>query len=172
MGLWTRLEPFAANRPLLWSCRKAKFLTVRNLINPTPTRSYDCVSVNSLQCGQPGTGGARPSRSHPPASRRRNRDLRPSVPSAVKTPASRFPARIIALPEFMNLGFSQWPRAAPHSEKFDNSLSCNDPVQPGPKNVQQGHRKLARRHIPGKPSQSSPTSRRGAIPPSRRHLYR
>src|SRR5713101_3245984 len=28
-----------------------KFLTVRNLINLTPRRSYDCVSVNSLQCG-------------------------------------------------------------------------------------------------------------------------
>src|SRR6266567_679667 len=32
--------------------RSTKFLTVRNLITPTPTRSYDCVSVNSLQCGQ------------------------------------------------------------------------------------------------------------------------
>src|SRR5260370_7074602 len=42
-----------------------KFLTVRNLINLTPRRSYDCVSVNSLQCGyrrQPsqGHGGHRP----------------------------------------------------------------------------------------------------------------
>src|SRR6266567_4496240 len=30
-----------------------KFLTVRNLITPTPRRSYDCVSVNSLQCPRP-----------------------------------------------------------------------------------------------------------------------
>src|SRR6266568_6356405 len=29
-----------------------KFLTVRNLITPTPRRTYDDVSVNSLQCGQ------------------------------------------------------------------------------------------------------------------------
>ncbi len=29
-----------------------KFLTVRNLITPTPRRSYDYVSVNSLQCRQ------------------------------------------------------------------------------------------------------------------------
>src|SRR5260370_30384355 len=30
-----------------------KFLTVRNLITPTPRRSYDCVSVNSLQYAHP-----------------------------------------------------------------------------------------------------------------------
>jgi len=35
-----------------------KFLTVRNLITLTPTRSYDCVSVNSLQCGQALHGSA------------------------------------------------------------------------------------------------------------------
>ncbi len=43
---------FATNRPLLRSCRKTKFLTVRNLLTPTPRRSYDCVSANSLQCGR------------------------------------------------------------------------------------------------------------------------
>ena len=35
-----------------------KFLTVRNLITPWPRRSYDCVSVNSLQCGQALHGSA------------------------------------------------------------------------------------------------------------------
>jgi len=40
---------------------KVKFLTVRNLLTPTPRRTYDCVSANSLQCGQ-----ARP---RPPQSR-------------------------------------------------------------------------------------------------------
>ncbi len=45
-----RLKPwFATNRPLLRSCRKTKFLTVRNLITSTPRRSYVDVSVNSLQ---------------------------------------------------------------------------------------------------------------------------
>src|SRR6266705_6919870 len=32
--------------------RSTKFLTVRNLITPSPRRSYDCVSANSLQCPQ------------------------------------------------------------------------------------------------------------------------
>src|SRR5216683_2553503 len=31
----------------------SKFLTVRNLLSPTPRRSYIGVSVNSLQCAQP-----------------------------------------------------------------------------------------------------------------------
>src|SRR6266702_1486735 len=50
--------PFSTNRPLLRSCRKTKFLTVRNLLTPTPGRSYDCVSANSLQCRQALHGSA------------------------------------------------------------------------------------------------------------------
>src|SRR6266446_6226686 len=37
-----------------------KFLTVRNLISPTAARTYDYVSVNSLQCGNRGHGSASP----------------------------------------------------------------------------------------------------------------
>ncbi len=48
-----------------------------------------------------------------------------------------------------------------HSEKFDNPLSLNNPVEPALQNVPQGRRKLARGNAPGKPSQSSPASRQG-----------
>src|SRR6266700_2088128 len=37
-----------------------KFLTVRNLISPSAARTYDYVSVNSLQCGNRGHGPASP----------------------------------------------------------------------------------------------------------------
>src|SRR6266567_7420368 len=37
-----------------------KFLTVRNLISPTAARTYDYVSVNSLQCGNRGHGSTSP----------------------------------------------------------------------------------------------------------------
>src|SRR6266481_5880375 len=50
--------PGPSSSPLRNRPPAAKFLTVRNLITPTARRSYNCVSVNSLQCLQALHGSA------------------------------------------------------------------------------------------------------------------
>src|SRR2546425_740107 len=49
--------PFCILPSRVVAVRSIKFLTVRNLIPPSPRRSYNDVSVNSLQCAQPLSDG-------------------------------------------------------------------------------------------------------------------